>query len=291
MQEYKDLFRAPAEEQVWWHLVLRGVLHVNDVRWLLCHKLHEDFRFNLREWLHRYVESKIEGIDRLAKRLAIRAVVGLHPSDQELEDESIPVLSFLSDFTYRVFPFNYLKACLPPWDNHEPSAYDLPRLGPPSDPGYSFKFCPHLWSLLPEELQQQVLEKLGVQGICEVIAACYGRGNRAFDQLCLGALKAAIRKGLAALVKGALDEDFRLACHLPPDHTLWPSSLILPVGLFSGFPSPIGDPLGRLYEWRFAGACRACDESESAWRESQELRKSEEAEYEVNKEDGATGWG
>ena len=290
MQEFNNLSGAPAEEQVLWHLVLRGELHVLDVRWLLCHKVHQDFRFNLREWLHRYLEAKIEGIDRLAKRLAIRAAVGTHPSAEELDEEAIPVLSFLSDFTYRVFPFDYLRGRLPPREPEEPSAYDLPLFGPPADPGYAPKLCPHFWSLLPEELQQQVLEKLGVQGICEVIAACYGRGNKAFDELSLEALKAAIRKGLAALVKEALDEDFRLACHLPPDHAQWPCGPTLPVCLFSGFPSPIGDPLGRLHAWRFAGTVRASDKTSSAWRQSQELKKSEEAKYEVNRENGASGW-
>lgn len=75
------------------------------VRWLLCHRLHADFRFNMRKWLARYLRQKIEGVDLLAKRLAIRAAVGLHPSDKELEEEAIPALSFLTTFTYKLFPF------------------------------------------------------------------------------------------------------------------------------------------------------------------------------------------
>lgn len=69
---------------------------------------------------------------------------------------------------------------------------------------------PYFREYLTIEEQEEVLVHLGPQGICDLLVACFGRGDKVWDELCIRALTESIRKGAFEFVRNSLADDLKL---------------------------------------------------------------------------------
>ncbi|GAQ93094.1 hypothetical protein KFL_012940015 [Klebsormidium nitens] len=188
-KEYRNLSREPAEEQILWHLTVSGKFLFRDVRRILCWHVHKDLRFNLREWLSRHLREKIACTVRKALSLVLQQVVGEKPSYWDIAYDDDLRLTWLTEFGYRVHPTDCFYGPEVFGDGsvyHIKSQQDFerrehsPDLYFPKRPSLFLPAAhPSFRTCLSEEEQEEVLVHLGPQGVCDVLVACFGRGDKA----------------------------------------------------------------------------------------------------------------
>jgi hypothetical protein len=269
MPGFRDLSRLPAGEQVLWHLVRTGKFPTRDVRRFACLPVHKDLRFNLLEYIIQPLRARCAVTARKALRLALRSVVGekVDPFNYQLDRDLD--LCWLAEFCYRIspsvesitYPEVFADGSVAPVPNQaklEQSFYRPPFVSPSDPDRYRPQLSATIRSHLPPELQQEVLVRLGPQGICEVIVACFGR-DKAWDDICVRALEESVRRWVLAFVREALEDDWKQA-RAPDDDFWWEGEKQSIVNPLWGFASPPGDLFGHAAGWLHAGFLRVKDE-------------------------------
>lgn len=267
MQEYKDLSGLPAPEQVLWLLTKQGRFLFRDVRKILCFPVHKELRFNLREWLARRLRGKIHYVTVKALKLVLWKVAGRHLTWKDYSCDPDFQLCWLTEFAFRVHPGDCFSApevfgdgsvAREETQQELEDRFSFPSLRSPSDPEVLLpKVHPSFRSHLPPELQCKVLEQLGPQAICDVLVSCFGRGDKAWDRLCVQALENSVRKKAFAFVKEGLADDLELLFSAEAREYYWDELREGIVSPLWGFPWLTGDLYGRQREWGTAGFHRA----------------------------------
>jgi hypothetical protein len=273
MPGFRDLSRLPARERALWVLVRRGEFPTRDVRRLACLPVHKDLRYNLLEYIVQPLRARCAVTARKALRLALHSVVGEkldqlydYQLDRDLD------LSWLTEFFYRTSPafeciitypevFGDGTVASVPTQAELEQQFGRPDFVSPSDPD---RYCPQLSatirSHLPSELQQEVLVHLGLQAICEVIVACFGR-DKTWGEICVRALEESVKRWVLAFVREAIKDDWKQA-RTPDlvDQFCWEDvreNVPSPLWGFAGVPE---DLFGHTFAWRNAGFFRVKDE-------------------------------
>ncbi|GAQ90442.1 hypothetical protein KFL_006390070 [Klebsormidium nitens] len=273
IQEYKNLSGLSASEQVLWFFTRTERLLIRDVRRILCLPVHKELRFNLREWLKRRLRDKISVLTKRALQLVLQKVSGKTVTRGDYVLDPDLDLGWLSEFTFRVHPSDYFTyqetfsdgSVEREYTQQETEDY-FPSLSltSPSDPEvYLPSVSPSFRYILSPELQGKVLEHLGPQAICDVIAACFGRGDKELDSLCVSALESSVRKGVFAFVREALADDLDLFFSAKAREEYWEEQRVGIVSPLWGFPWVTGDLYGRQVAWRSAGFLRAHRDKEA----------------------------
>ena len=298
MQEYKNLSGLPVGEQVLWHRTLTNQFLIRDVRKILCWHVHQELRFNLLEWLARRLRTKIQYATRKALKLALRKVVGEHLTWKDFSLDGDFELQWLTEFSFRVHPDDYFEDSNDTQEEVDDSNW-RPSLASPSDPeGLHPRVHPSFRLHLSEDLQLETLVHLGPQAICDVIVACYGRGDKAWDGLCVKALEESVERGVFAFVREALADDLKLHFSEEATSEYWDNEREDIVSALWGFPGPTGDLYGHQYAWWTAGFHRAHVDTDrerypAMFLDSPQDPVGEEQEPPVPSgwEDRSTGWG
>ena len=316
-KEYRSLTRIPAEEQVLWHLTISGKFLFRDVRRILCWPVHKDLRFNLREWISRHLRAKIACTARKALAFVLRQVVGEKPSYWDYAYDGDLRLTWLTEFGYRVHPSDRFYEpevfgdgsvregkSQQEFESREPS----PDLYFPKRPALFLPAAhPSFRTYLSIEEQEEVLVHLGPQGVCDVLVACFGRGDKVWDELCVRALTESLRRGSFAVVRDGLADDLRL--HLDAEfrnafeeEQLWDVRRGLVPSLLGDFFHCSETTAERLAVWRQTGSFRVSAEREREFLACLRARRPElfaEEEPVVEREpespsssgwERATGW-
>lgn len=220
--------------------------------------------FNLHEWLKRRLRDKIRIITRRALQLVLQRVAGKRLTWRDYVSDPDLELGWLTEFTFRVHPGDRFteqevfgdgsverKESQQEREDHFPSH----SLTSPSDPDrYLPSFSPSLWSLFTPELKGEMLVRLGPQAVCDVIAACFGRGDTKFDKLCVWALEKSVARGVFG---EALTDDFNLFWSAKAREDYWEKQREGVVSSLWGFPGVPGDLYQRQELWNRAGFLRA----------------------------------